>query len=70
MFSSGMVIYFLIHFLTLLIEPRIFYIPIDSLLNIFSSSFLHLPQIIERTIVYSKRYDIVGFSRLTAINAI
>ena len=41
----------------------IFNISIDSSsLNIFSSSFLQLLQIIERTSVFSKRYDILGFS--------
>ena len=41
----------------------IFNISIDSSsLNIFSSSFLQLLQIIERTSVFSKWYDILGFS--------
>ena len=33
----------------------------SSSLNILSSSFLHLTQIIERTKVFSKMYDILGF---------
>ena len=38
-----------------------FNISIDSSsLNIFSFSFLHLLQIIGRTNVFSKRYDILG----------
>ena len=36
----------------------------SSSLNIFSSSFLHLLQIIERTNVFSKMYDILGFSNV------
>ena len=41
----------------------IFNISIDSFsLNIFLSSFLQLLQIMERTNVFSKRYDILGFS--------
>ena len=45
------------------IKPRTFNISTDSSsLNIFSSSFLHLLQIIERTNVFSKRYDSLGFS--------
>ena len=47
----------------LLIKPRIFDISIDSSsLNFFSSSFLHLLGITERTNVFSKMYDILGFS--------
>ena len=46
-----------------LIKPRIFNISIDSSsVKIFSSSFLHLLQITKRTDVFSKRYDISGFS--------
>ena len=45
------------------IKPRIFNISIDSsFLNVFSHSFLQLQQIIERTKVVSKMYDILGFS--------
>ena len=44
-------------------KSRIFNNSIDSSsLNNFSSSFLHLLQIIERTNFFSKRYDILGFS--------
>ena len=40
-----------------------FNISIDSSsLDIFSSSYLYLLQIIERTSVFSKRYDILRFS--------
>ena len=43
-------------------KPRIFDISIDSSsLNIVSPSFLHLQQIIERTNVFSKMYDFLGF---------
>ena len=46
----------------LLIKRRIFNILIDSSsLNIFSSLLAHLLQIIERTNVSSKMYDILGF---------
>ena len=56
-----MILYFL-NSSILLIKPRIFNISIDSSsLNAFSSSFLHLLQIIERTSVFSKRYYIFGF---------
>ena len=42
-----------------------FNISIDSsLLNIFLSPFLHLLQIIEKTNVFSKMYDILGFLNL------
>ena len=42
---------------------RIFNISIDSSsLDIFSASFLHLLQIIERTNVFSKSYGILGIS--------
>ena len=42
--------------------PRTFNISIDSSsLNNFLSSFLHLLQIIERTNVFPRRYDILGF---------
>ena len=42
---------------------RIFNISIDSSsLDIFSSSFLHSLQIIERANVFSKRYGILGIS--------
>ena len=34
----------------------------SSSLNIFSSEFLHLLQIIEITNAFSKRYEILGFS--------
>ena len=45
------------------VNPRIFNISIDSYsLNNFSSPFLHLLQIIERISVFSKKYDILGFS--------
>ena len=51
------------YFSILLIRSRIFNISLDSAsLNIFSSSFLHLMQILERSNVFSKRYDILGFS--------
>ena len=44
-------------------KPTIFNISIDSSsFNIFSSPFLHLLQIIERTNVFSKKYDVLGFS--------
>ena len=44
------------------IKPRIINISIDpSSLDTISSSFLHLLQITERT-VFSKMYDILGFS--------
>ena len=39
------------------IKPRIF-----NISNIFSSSFLHSMQIMERTDVFSKMYDYLGFS--------
>ena len=43
------------------VKPRITNISIGfSSLNIFSSSFLHLLQIIERTNVVSKMYHILG----------
>ena len=46
----------------LLIKPRSFSISIDSSsLNIFSPSLPHLPQIIERTNVFMKMHDILGF---------
>ena len=57
-----------------IIKPRTFDISIDSSsLNNFLSSFLHLLQIIERTNVFSKRYDILGFFKFyipTGSNAI
>ena len=44
------------------IKPIIFNISIDSSpLNIFSFSFLHLLQIIERTNVFRMMYDISAF---------
>ena len=43
-------------------KPRIFNISIEPSLNIFSSSSLHLLQIIERTNACYKNYDILGFS--------
>ena len=47
----------------LLIKLRNFNISIDySALNIFSSSLLHLLEIIERTNSFSSGYDISGFS--------
>ena len=52
------------------IKPRIFNILIDSsTLNTFSSSFLHLLQIIEGTNVFSKMYDILGFSNFLYLSA-
>ena len=45
------------------IKTRIFNISIDSSsLNNFSSSFLHLLKVAERTNVFYKRYDILSFS--------
>ena len=47
----------------LLIKPRIFNFSIDSSsLNIFSSLLPHFSQIIERTNILSKIFDILGFS--------
>ena len=49
-------------FSILLIKPRIFNISIDSSsLNISSSSFSHLLQIIERINIFSKRYNVLVF---------
>ena len=46
----------------LLIKPRIFNISIDSSsLNIFSYSFPHLLQILERSNVLLQIYDILGY---------
>ena len=43
-------------------KPRIFNISMDFCsLNIFSSSLLHLLQVIERTNVFAKRYDVFIF---------
>ena len=48
-----------------LIKPRVFNISIDSSsLNNFSSSFLHLLQIVERSNIFSKKYDILGLNFL------
>ena len=55
-------------------KPRIFNISIDSFsLNIFSFSFLHLPQIIERTNAFFEDvwyFRLFKFSILTTNNAI
>ena len=52
-------------------KPRIFKISIDSSLNIFSSSFSHLLQIIETTIFFENVYfRVCEFSILTANNAV
>ena len=45
----------------LLIKPRIFSISIDSFLNIFLSLLPNFLQIIQRTDVFSKKYDILRF---------
>ena len=46
-----------------LVKQRVFDISTESCsLIFFLSSFLHLLQIIERTSVFSKRHDILGFS--------
>ena len=51
------------YFSTLLVKPRILNISINSSsLNIFSSSFFYLMEIIDRTSVFPKGYDILGFS--------
>ena len=61
MISSGLILYFMILFY-IIINPRRLKISIDSSsLNIFSYSVLHLLQIEERTNVFPKRYDILGF---------
>ena len=61
-FRYGYIFWYFFIFLT---KPRIFNILIDSSsLNTFSSSFLHLLQIIERANVLSKKYDFLYLPKI------